>query len=1038
MKKTNAFLLLILLLIPLSACNFTSEKNGSHSSTIEKSSFANSSNSQNTSSYGNSSRSHSSNFSSNTSSEHVHTYKEEWSFDETSHWHAATCGHDVKKDVANHTFTESVTEPTGVSGGFTTHTCSICGYSFRDNETQPLTYTITWKNYDGSILEIDNNVSYGTVPSFDGTIPDHPRGEGDAEYYYEFSNWSEKLTPVESDKTYTANFERKYLFSFKAGNSFYSLEKCLCPTIEWTEVPQRYKGVEVGSIKAGAFGNCSLLKSIAIPDTVELIGKGIFEGCISLETIRLPFVGSSPNSDDYLGYLFGGDSASQNNEFIPSSLTKIELGSRTTTIKEDCFKYCASLKEIYLPDSVISIEKNSFASCKEIETMKVPFVGGSKTNNTYLGYLFNADLSDEDAYKMVPRSLKTLKIGKGSNKIYSNSFNGCVCLTNIEILNPDLQEIELNVLNSCIRIESLTLPFVGHTKTDKTYLSYLFGIDYPNGWPWIDTLKTVSLLEGVTDIGESAFAKFSSLETVNLPSTVRSIGKYAFWLCSSLTSIVLPAKVETIGQSAFLECSSLKQINIPEGITCIEAATFAKADLISITIPRSVTTIKQNAFKENENLRSLTLYGPVDQGDGSAFAICPIDNIYFYGTLGEWLSMPKKPFGISYNCVVHFYDNSEEIDEVSYVIDEGTESIDLYAFDGWRCLKSISIPTSVKTIGWGAFRNCSSLETIVIPEGVTTISGYTFYGCKSLKNIVIPTTLTSIDDFAFFGCSSLTSVALPSGVNSIGACAFKGCTMLNSINIPNGLDKIENSCFNGCSSLETISLPESVTEIEPHAFDGCSSLKTISVGTKIESIGGYAFNNCASLLTISLPEGLKTIEQLAFNGCKSLNSIVLPSTLTELARYSFSGCESLESINIPNGIVTIKEATFSNCHSLKEVIFPSTLKTIEGSAFYDCGFKNLTLPSGLESIGFGAFLNCYNLEWVVLPKTLTSISQSAFVISGKTSLKILFFGTYTEYRSINNEEGSGVTIDVVYYYSEAQPIVDGNYWHFVDGIPTVW
>ena len=70
---------------------------------------------------------------------HEHTFSDEYSYDETYHWHDATCGHDVVSGKEPHSFVTVVTQPTEEEGGYTTHTCSVCGYEYTDNETPPLT-----------------------------------------------------------------------------------------------------------------------------------------------------------------------------------------------------------------------------------------------------------------------------------------------------------------------------------------------------------------------------------------------------------------------------------------------------------------------------------------------------------------------------------------------------------------------------------------------------------------------------------------------------------------------------------------------------------------------------------------------------------------------------------------------------------------------------------------------------------------------------------------------------------------------------------
>ena len=65
------------------------------------------------------------------------------------------------------------------------------------------TFTVTWLNYDGSQLELDSNVPYGSEPEYNGETPVKP---SDAQYDYVFAGWTPSISPVTGDAVYTAVF----------------------------------------------------------------------------------------------------------------------------------------------------------------------------------------------------------------------------------------------------------------------------------------------------------------------------------------------------------------------------------------------------------------------------------------------------------------------------------------------------------------------------------------------------------------------------------------------------------------------------------------------------------------------------------------------------------------------------------------------------------------------------------------------------------------------------------------------------------------
>ena len=106
-----------------------------------------------------------------------------------------------------------------------------------------------------------------------------------------------------------------------------------------------------------------------------------------------------------------------------------------------------------------------------------------------------------------------------------------------------------------------------------------------NGAPWYssysDKITSVTIENGVTNIGSNAFRYCSTLTSVVIPDSVTSIGGWAFAYCYDLTSVVIPEGVTSIAYYAFQSCSSLTSIVISKGVTSIGYNAFYNCSSLS-------------------------------------------------------------------------------------------------------------------------------------------------------------------------------------------------------------------------------------------------------------------------------------------------------------------------------------------------------------------------------------------------------------------------------------------------------------------------
>lgn len=121
--------------------------------------------------------------------------------------------------------------------------------------------------------------------------------------------------------------------------------------------------------------------------------------------------------------------------------------------------------------------------------------------------------------------------------------------------------------------------------------------------PWGKAIKSVTIEDGVTNIGDEAFSASSNLTTATIADSVTTIGSEAFAYCSGLKNITIPDGVTTILSSAFTNCSGLTVITIPDSVTEIDDRAFYKCySLKKITIPDNGVIFGDNVFSYCNNL----------------------------------------------------------------------------------------------------------------------------------------------------------------------------------------------------------------------------------------------------------------------------------------------------------------------------------------------------------------------------------------------------------------------------------------------------
>ncbi len=348
--------------------------------------------------------------------------------------------------------------------------------------------------------------------------------------------------------------------------------------------------------------------------------------------------------------------------------------------------------------------------------------------------------------------------------------------------------------------------------------------------------------------------------------------------------------------------------------------------------------------------------------------------------------------------------------------------------------------------GIGSF-NGTILVIPSIHEGqpVTEISTLTDVGEaeKAIEKVFIPASVVTVHDYVLFNdYSNLKYIQVDTDNPAFKDIQNKALYSKDGTQLIRYMPALTG----------TFSIPECVTEISGYsAFDDCM-ISTLIIGDNVISancdflmgnnltsiyigrsytgmLTGQDFNLRDRALTeinvSEYNEKYKTIDGVLYSKdgskliCyplgKSEIEFVVPESVTSIGHYAFYYASNLQKISLPDSLVKIGVQAFSFCYKLKEAYIPDTV----------------------TEIGDLAFLQCYELDTIVIGKSIEIIGYDAFTSCGFD--KIFYSGTPSEWNSIEIGEYNDSFLAVTrYYYSEEKPTSAGNYWHYVDGIPSIW
>ena len=583
------------------------------------------------------------------------------------------------------------------------------------------------------------------------------------------------------------------------------------------------------SITAGAFMNCSMIKTLTITSSAEdgvvddnmVIGKGALYGCTGLTDLTIPFVGRMDSvAGANLGWIFGSNSYGNNDVsavqmsdgtgywYIPNALKTVRL-QHQTTLKTNAFYKTTMVENLIVSKATQATERNVFYDCVSLQTLEMPFVGQHRGAESYRDWWWSYDASIrnsmiwlfsfmgrgvtghyENAWvtdwqgarwdSSIPSSLESITI-TDDTYIPGYAFRGFAGVTKISIENNDnkLSYIEEGILSGCESLETLEVPFIGSDANTNRLDRFNYTIGFLFGRSAYGTSYLAS------QAGYNFFIP-KQLTTIKINSNVKYVSAWSFANMSSVNSIEISGVVDTIGYASFYNDLHLSKLTM-EGANYTNVADYAFANCATLG--------------EMENFIPTT--------------VRTIGNYAFMGT-----SISKVR------------------DEIKGLI----TSIGNYAFSNCNQLQAFDFSdfTSLNSVGSGVFAGCKRLIDV---RKITFLTPYMFKDCTSLEGVNldeyfnITSALDYIPEGLFYGCISLKSPGTTNGlvfnsisnnVKTIGSYAFKNCESLTAFQLPETLEEIQAGAFQNCKKLEKMRIVRSCYII-PAGTNGSTDLTDLGV-----------------------------------------------------------------------------------------------------------------------------------------------------------------------------------------------------------------
>ncbi|MDD7157445.1 MAG: leucine-rich repeat domain-containing protein [Firmicutes bacterium] len=745
--------------------------------------------------------------------------------------------------------------------------------------------------------------------------------------------------------------------------------------LEKTVIAEMYMGKPVKKVCTKYLSSNKVMSTLYFPYSVEEIEDDSFIGCSGLETV-----------------------------IFNEGLKKIGKNS---------FVGCTSLKKISIPYSLKEIGENAFresednynAKCllEEIDIKNVSAwcrISNERQGSTHWGATITID-GEKIVNLVIPGDVEVVSGG---------TFGNCLDIETV-VIEEGVTRVEDRAFYAGEKLRAITLPStlksIGTVASGSSELSiYINDVaSYCRSWAgsafgntpdrklYLNgvLVKDLVIPEGVEYVAYE-FDFMKHIESVVMPESLTTIYGNAFEYCTSLKKVVVGNNVTYMGAYAFRGCDNIKYNVYGDAdylgnaenphVICVRG----KIDKNSYKIAPGTKLIADNAFYGKREFYTVVIPESVVAIGNGAFGGTDISSIYI-SDLKKWCEIDFSDYVGNSSRDVAYFLNGEKITDL--VIPDGTRYISARAF-AEADIKSLIVPSSVKSIGEFAFVGCRNLETVTIADGVDEIQRGALW--------------CDVDGLKWSGI--LKKVSIGGIVREFAADTFGDLYDVLEQKAE-FLTSYEGGLYVGNDANPYMILVKKTGDGAVHENTVVVAAKAIWKGTFVlpQSVRVIGSNNY--LMGVTLPDRIDYIGLDCHFNVIDHNSMFLYGVNTDNLPYVLLGTE----------FYTAKVTEPVDCE------VDASVRIINHYVF-SYVFRN-KVDMNYDSVDL--------ILSLLIHKNVTFIGRN---VAFNGYFPIYYEGNEQRWNEINSERYENAD---VYFYSEEKPTSSGKFWHYgADGKPTPW